>query len=209
MHHLSRRRTGLQRPGGDVPGVREQLLPRLLRPHAGPPQRRSARRRRRPHHVPPRRLPARRRLQGSLDDAFLPHTVQIVKLNSLFPVPHTSGSPPQACTPFSPYNVMYSGWMGDDDSSFLGLRACAHKVHFGASWAVCCVCVLPTSTLRVFEKCLCSCVLVFAVNPFLPSRPYLPIASIGTYRSFLLSVLVIAGDLLGLDGLRQLRLRHR
>ena len=23
---------------------------------------------------------------------------------------------------------MYSGWVGDDDSSFLGLRACAHKV---------------------------------------------------------------------------------
>jgi hypothetical protein len=23
---------------------------------------------------------------------------------------------------------MYSGWMGDDDASFLGLRACAHKV---------------------------------------------------------------------------------
>jgi hypothetical protein len=34
----------------------------------------------------------------------------------------------QGCTPFSPYNVMYSGWMGDDDASFLGLRACAHKV---------------------------------------------------------------------------------
>lgn len=34
----------------------------------------------------------------------------------------------QACTPFSPYNVMYAGWVGDDDSSFLGLRACAHKV---------------------------------------------------------------------------------
>jgi hypothetical protein len=37
----------------------------------------------------------------------------------------------QACTAFSPYNVMYSGWVGDDDSSFLGLRACAHKVRLG------------------------------------------------------------------------------
>lgn len=36
----------------------------------------------------------------------------------------------QGCTAFSPYNVMYSGWMGDDDSSFLGLRACAHKVPY-------------------------------------------------------------------------------
>ena len=34
----------------------------------------------------------------------------------------------QACTPFSPYDVMYSGWVGDDDASFEGLRACAHKV---------------------------------------------------------------------------------
>jgi hypothetical protein len=34
----------------------------------------------------------------------------------------------QVCTPFSPYNVMYSGWVGDDDSTFVGLRACAHKV---------------------------------------------------------------------------------
>ena len=67
---------------------------------------------------------------------FFPHSCIILRhfisvyctswINKFFAV--IAYFPPQACTPFSPYNVMYSGWMGDDDSSFLGLRACAHKV---------------------------------------------------------------------------------
>jgi hypothetical protein len=31
---------------------------------------------------------------------------------------------------------MYSGWVGDDDSTFVGLRACAHKVGLVAAVVV-------------------------------------------------------------------------
>ena len=36
------------------------------------------------------------------------------------------------CMPFSPKRVMYSGWVGDDDPSYQGLRSCARKVIFSA-----------------------------------------------------------------------------
>lgn len=36
------------------------------------------------------------------------------------------------CIPMSPKYVMYSGWMGDDDASFQGLRSCARKVIYSA-----------------------------------------------------------------------------
>lgn len=37
------------------------------------------------------------------------------------------------CTPFSPYDVMLSGWMGDDDNTFNGLRRCMKKVIY-STW---------------------------------------------------------------------------
>lgn len=36
------------------------------------------------------------------------------------------------CTNFSPKNVMYSGWVGDDDATFNGMRGCARKIIFSA-----------------------------------------------------------------------------
>lgn len=36
------------------------------------------------------------------------------------------------CMPFSPHDVMWSGWVGDDDASFQGLRSCARKVLYSA-----------------------------------------------------------------------------
>jgi hypothetical protein len=36
------------------------------------------------------------------------------------------------CTPFSPRDVMLSGWVGDDDGTFNGLRGCMKKVIFSA-----------------------------------------------------------------------------
>lgn len=36
------------------------------------------------------------------------------------------------CTPFSPRDVMLSGWMGDDDATFNGLRGCMKKVIYSA-----------------------------------------------------------------------------
>mmetsp|Transcript_20348 Transcript_20348/g.29223 ORF Transcript_20348/g.29223 Transcript_20348/m.29223 type:complete len:607 (+) Transcript_20348:66-1886(+) len=36
------------------------------------------------------------------------------------------------CTPFSPRDVMLSGWVGDDDATFNGLRGCMRKVIFSA-----------------------------------------------------------------------------
>jgi alpha-glucosidase (family GH31 glycosyl hydrolase) len=38
----------------------------------------------------------------------------------------------KVCGPSSPYDVMYSGWMGDDDHSFNGLTGCARKVIYSA-----------------------------------------------------------------------------
>jgi alpha-glucosidase (family GH31 glycosyl hydrolase) len=38
----------------------------------------------------------------------------------------------KVCAPSSPYDVMYSGWMGDDDHSFNGLTGCARKVIYSA-----------------------------------------------------------------------------
>lgn len=36
------------------------------------------------------------------------------------------------CMPFSPKNVVLSGWVGDDDSTFQGLRSCMRKVIYSA-----------------------------------------------------------------------------
>lgn len=36
------------------------------------------------------------------------------------------------CTPFSPRDVVLSGWMGDDDATFNGLRGCMKKVIYSA-----------------------------------------------------------------------------
>lgn len=36
------------------------------------------------------------------------------------------------CTPASPYDVMYSGWVGDDDATFNGLTGCLRKVIYSA-----------------------------------------------------------------------------
>lgn len=36
------------------------------------------------------------------------------------------------CTPFSPLDVMYSGWVGDDDSTFNGLRGAISKIIYSA-----------------------------------------------------------------------------
>lgn len=38
----------------------------------------------------------------------------------------------KVCQPFSPKDVMFSGWVGDDDATFNGLRGCARKVIFSA-----------------------------------------------------------------------------
>lgn len=38
----------------------------------------------------------------------------------------------KGCTPFSPKDVMYSGWVGDDDGSFEGLRSCMRKIIYSA-----------------------------------------------------------------------------
>ena len=38
----------------------------------------------------------------------------------------------KACLSFSPKDVMYSGWVGDDDPTWNGLRGCARKVIFSA-----------------------------------------------------------------------------
>jgi hypothetical protein len=38
----------------------------------------------------------------------------------------------KVCTPSSPYDVMYSGWMGDDDPTFNGLTGCIRKVIYSA-----------------------------------------------------------------------------
>lgn len=38
----------------------------------------------------------------------------------------------KACWGYSPKNVMYSGWVGDDDSSFLGFKGCLNKVIYSA-----------------------------------------------------------------------------
>jgi alpha-glucosidase (family GH31 glycosyl hydrolase) len=36
------------------------------------------------------------------------------------------------CTPFSPRDVMVSGWVGDDDASFRGMEGCLRKVIYSA-----------------------------------------------------------------------------
>jgi hypothetical protein len=36
------------------------------------------------------------------------------------------------CTPYSPRDVMLSGWVGDDDATFNGLRGCMRKAIFSA-----------------------------------------------------------------------------
>lgn len=36
------------------------------------------------------------------------------------------------CTPYSPHDVVLSGWMGDDDNTFNGLRGCMKKVIYSA-----------------------------------------------------------------------------
>jgi alpha-glucosidase (family GH31 glycosyl hydrolase) len=38
----------------------------------------------------------------------------------------------KVCTPSSPYDVMYSGWVGDDDPTFNGLTGCLRKVIYSA-----------------------------------------------------------------------------
>ncbi len=38
----------------------------------------------------------------------------------------------KVCTPFSPRDVMYSGWVGDDDATFEGMRSCLHKIIYSA-----------------------------------------------------------------------------
>lgn len=38
----------------------------------------------------------------------------------------------KVCTPSSPYDVMFSGWVGDDDSTFNGLTGCLRKVIYSA-----------------------------------------------------------------------------
>lgn len=38
----------------------------------------------------------------------------------------------KVCTPASPYDVMYSGWVGDDDATFNGLTGCLRKVIYSA-----------------------------------------------------------------------------
>lgn len=48
------------------------------------------------------------------------------------PVDCLLDEPAKGCTPFSPKDVMYSGWVGDDDGSFVGLRACMRKVIYSA-----------------------------------------------------------------------------
>jgi alpha-glucosidase (family GH31 glycosyl hydrolase) len=39
----------------------------------------------------------------------------------------------KVCWPYSPRDVMYSGWMGDDDGSFNGFRGCMRKVNYSGS----------------------------------------------------------------------------
>lgn len=38
----------------------------------------------------------------------------------------------KVCMPFSPKDVMFSGWVGDDDASFNGFRGCMRKVIYSA-----------------------------------------------------------------------------
>ncbi len=38
----------------------------------------------------------------------------------------------KACNPFSPKDVMYSGWVGDDDGTFEGMRGCLRKNIYSA-----------------------------------------------------------------------------
>lgn len=38
----------------------------------------------------------------------------------------------KVCIPSSPYDVMYSGWVGDDDGTFNGLTGCLRKVIYSA-----------------------------------------------------------------------------
>lgn len=38
----------------------------------------------------------------------------------------------KVCTPYSPKNVMFSGWVGDDDATFNGMRGCLRKVIYSA-----------------------------------------------------------------------------
>jgi hypothetical protein len=50
---------------------------------------------------------------------------------------------------------MYSGWVGDDDSTFVGLRACAHKVRcFLRWWWGYGVCVLLCSAAEYLDALL-------------------------------------------------------
>jgi alpha-glucosidase (family GH31 glycosyl hydrolase) len=36
------------------------------------------------------------------------------------------------CMPFSPHEVMFSGWVGDDDATWQGMRSCARKAIYSA-----------------------------------------------------------------------------
>jgi hypothetical protein len=119
----------------------------------------------------------------------------------------------QVCTPFSPYNVMYSGWVGDDDSSFVGLRACAHKVALVAAVVVgvrrVCCCAQWRSIL---SRCSCE---VEDLRSSGVARHRISVSFCCSFVVFVLRAIVeqyrlalSTGDLLRLDGLRQLRLRR-
>jgi alpha-glucosidase (family GH31 glycosyl hydrolase) len=48
------------------------------------------------------------------------------------PVDCLIDGPSKGCWGYSPRDVMYSGWVGDDDSTFNGLRGCLRKVIYSA-----------------------------------------------------------------------------
>ena len=44
------------------------------------------------------------------------------------PVDCVHATPNVACMPFSPRDVLYSGWVGDDDSTWAGLKGALSKI---------------------------------------------------------------------------------
>jgi alpha-glucosidase (family GH31 glycosyl hydrolase) len=50
------------------------------------------------------------------------------------PIDCSVDSVTKLCNPFSPRDVMYSGWVGDDDATWQGMRGCLRKVIY-SSWS--------------------------------------------------------------------------